>query len=112
MLLSVPETAHYLGLSEKTIRNWLSLGTCPWPTVRLGARRLVRRVDLEKYVRDLVPEQTGHAGLKTKFIDSPAEKGGEGVRENHKARLNLVRLVLHSEPGKVSCSGPPYLANE
>ena len=53
MLLSIDGTAKCLEIAAKTIRKWLSNGTCPFPTVLIGARRLVRRTDLEKFVDEL-----------------------------------------------------------
>jgi hypothetical protein len=53
LLLSINGTAQCLEIAPKTIRKWLSNGTCPFPTVLIGARRLVRRCDLEKFVSEL-----------------------------------------------------------
>lgn len=53
LMLSIDNTAQCLGLAPKTIRKWLSNGTCPFPTVLIGARRLIRRCDLEKFVSEL-----------------------------------------------------------
>jgi excisionase family DNA binding protein len=53
LLVSVPEAARCLGIAEKTVRNWMSAGKFPVQTVRLGARRLVRRADLELFVDGL-----------------------------------------------------------
>lgn len=53
MLLSIDGAAQCLELAPKTIRKWLSNGTCPFPTVLIGARRLVRRTDLEKFIDQL-----------------------------------------------------------
>ncbi len=52
-LLTVPETADFLGLAPKTIRNQLSTGTFPVQATRLGGRVLFRRSDLERYVAGL-----------------------------------------------------------
>jgi excisionase family DNA binding protein len=53
LLLSVDQTAQCLGIASKTIRKWLSNGSCPFDTVLIGARRLVRRTDLQRYVDQL-----------------------------------------------------------
>ena len=53
LMLSINGTAQCLEIAPKTIRKWLSNGTCPFPTVLIGARRLVRRCDLEKFVNEL-----------------------------------------------------------
>jgi hypothetical protein len=53
LMLSINGTAQCLEIAPKTIRKWLSNGTCPFPTVLIGARRLVRRCDLEKFVSEL-----------------------------------------------------------
>ena len=53
MLLSIDGTAHCVEIAPKTIRKWLSNGTCPFPTVSIGGRRLVRRTDLEKFIDEL-----------------------------------------------------------
>lgn len=53
LLVSVSEAARSLGIAEKTVRNWMSAGKFPIQTFRLGARRLVRRADLELFVTGL-----------------------------------------------------------
>lgn len=52
-LLTVPETAAFLGLAPKTIRNQLSAGVFPVRATRLGGRVLFRRIDLDRYVAGL-----------------------------------------------------------
>ena len=49
-LLSVNETAAYLGISPKTIRNKISDGTFPVKPVRLSGRVLFRLDDLDLLV--------------------------------------------------------------
>lgn len=46
-LLPAPEAAHYLGVSESTLRG---LGL---PRRMLGAKRLFDRLDLDRYASDL-----------------------------------------------------------
>jgi excisionase family DNA binding protein len=52
-LLSVNETAAYLGISPKTIRNKISDGTFPVKPVRLSGRVLFRVDDLDLLVDGL-----------------------------------------------------------
>jgi excisionase family DNA binding protein len=52
-LLSVNETAAYLGISPKTIRNKISDGTFPIKPVRLSGRVLFRIDDLDLLVDGL-----------------------------------------------------------
>ena len=52
-LLSVNETAAYLGISPKTIRNKISDGTFPVKPVRLSGRVLFRIDDLDLLVDEL-----------------------------------------------------------
>jgi excisionase family DNA binding protein len=47
--LSVAETAHYLGLSKRTIYNQLSAGTFPVRPRRYGRKVLFDLKDLERY---------------------------------------------------------------
>ena len=63
LLISVPEAARCLGIAEKTVRNWMSAGKFPVQTFRLGARRLVRRADLELFVSGL------GGGLSASVVD-------------------------------------------
>lgn len=58
LLVSVQEAARCLGIAEKTVRNWMSAGKFPVQTFRLGARRLIRRVDLELFVSGLGGDQS------------------------------------------------------
>lgn len=76
LLLSIERTAECLEIAPKTIRKWLSNGTCPFPTVLLGARRLVRRVDLEKFVNELGCAQSSMLG--TEPLNRQELKRGRG----------------------------------
>jgi hypothetical protein len=56
-MLTVDETAEYLGISPKTLRNGLGPRAAkPFPVrpVRVGGRVLFRREDLDRYV-DALP---------------------------------------------------------
>jgi excisionase family DNA binding protein len=44
-LLSVEETAHYLGLSKYTVYTWVSQSRIPY--VKMGKRTLFRKEDLD-----------------------------------------------------------------
>lgn len=50
-LRTVPEAAHILGVSPSTIRNRISLGTFELPTVLFCGRRLIRRSDIDAFLR-------------------------------------------------------------
>ncbi|MHB8919438.1 MAG: helix-turn-helix domain-containing protein [Halothiobacillus sp.] len=47
-LLTIKQAASFLGLNEQTLRNQQSRGTSPLPTIKVGARRMVRRIDVER----------------------------------------------------------------
>jgi excisionase family DNA binding protein len=46
-LLTIPEAAALLHVSEHCIRAWFTRGVKPLPRVKCGSRTLVRRSDLE-----------------------------------------------------------------
>jgi predicted DNA-binding transcriptional regulator AlpA len=46
LTVSIPEAALMLGIKAKTLYNQVSAGSCPFPTLKLGGRRLVRVHDL------------------------------------------------------------------
>lgn len=50
LLCSVLDAARMLGISDKTVRNQISLDTFPLPVIRLGGRTLLRVSDIEKFV--------------------------------------------------------------
>ena len=52
-IMSINAAAQFLDIAPKTIRKWLSNGTCPFPTIKIGDSRKVRRSDLEEYVKKL-----------------------------------------------------------
>jgi predicted DNA-binding transcriptional regulator AlpA len=52
-LISITYAAQILGISCKTARNWLSAGKFPVQTVRIGGRRMLRSIDLIRYVNQL-----------------------------------------------------------
>lgn len=49
-VVSVKETAQMLGLAEQTLRNWISQGRAPFPTARVGRRRVIRQADIEAFL--------------------------------------------------------------
>lgn len=60
-LLSVDAAAHIIGISAKTVRNWLSAGRFPVKTVKVGDRRLVVAADLDRFLAELTGSTTTHA---------------------------------------------------
>ena len=50
LLVGVRDAAHLLGLSPTTVRNWCSQGKLPFPSFRVGRRRMFRCADLRAYV--------------------------------------------------------------
>lgn len=58
-LLPAPQAAHYLGVSESTLRT---LGI---PRRMLGAKRLYDRIDLDAYASDLPTEGSESEGPNT-----------------------------------------------
>jgi excisionase family DNA binding protein len=55
-LMTIPEVAEYLRLSERTIRTLLERGELP--STRIGKSYRFRRVDIEKMVTPPDPETT------------------------------------------------------
>jgi hypothetical protein len=56
-LLTVEETAHYCGISPKTLRNGLGpKAEKPFPVkpVRYGGKVLFRREDIDKFIDDMI----------------------------------------------------------
>lgn len=70
-LISIGDAAKILGISCKTARNWLSSEKFPIHTFRIGGRRMLRSVDLIRYVNRL-----GDAGQSQKI-------GAIGKEEQH-----------------------------
>ncbi len=68
-MMSIDEAAHYLDIAPKTIRKWLSNRTCPFPTVKIGDSRKVKRADLEEYVKNL-----GHDCIEMAVNESVASQ--------------------------------------
>lgn len=56
LLISLQDAAERLGVSYYAIRNWMLAGSLGFPTVKIGARRLVPVAELEKYVQRLTEE--------------------------------------------------------
>lgn len=53
LLLTIREAAKLLCIAEKTARNWLTQGKFPVATFKIGARRVVRKIDLIKFIEGL-----------------------------------------------------------
>jgi len=53
LFLTLVEAAEIFRISQKTARNWCSLGKFPVDTFLIGARRLVRVSDVEAFVSGL-----------------------------------------------------------
>lgn len=51
LYLTIPEAAHLLRIAPQTIRNHIFIGDFPIPTILLCGRRLLRRSDVEAFVR-------------------------------------------------------------
>ena len=47
-LMTLKEAALFLGLNEQTLRNQESRGKSPLQTIKVGSRRMVRRIDVER----------------------------------------------------------------
>jgi excisionase family DNA binding protein len=58
-LLSVPEAAAVLGMSERWM--WTQVLGRQLPTVRLGRRRLIRREDLDAFISSRVDRDEAEA---------------------------------------------------
>lgn len=94
LLVSVPEAARCLGIAEKTVRNWMSAGRFPIQTFRLGARRLVRRADLELFVQSLGGGQSAPVVESELIPLTPVKKPrgrprktvGKGLEAGHGAK--------------------------
>ncbi len=53
LLLSIEDAARALSLAPQTLRNLMARGQCPFPTVKIGARRLVPAAALQQFVDSL-----------------------------------------------------------
>jgi hypothetical protein len=53
LLITIREAAKLLCIAEKTARNWLTQGKFPVATFKIGARRVVRKIDLIKFIEGL-----------------------------------------------------------
>ncbi|MEM9615518.1 MAG: helix-turn-helix domain-containing protein [Actinomycetota bacterium] len=51
LLVEIKEVAHFLRISRSKVYVLMNSGELP--SVRIGSRRLVRRVDLERFVSEL-----------------------------------------------------------
>lgn len=76
LLLTIREAAKLLCIAEKTARNWLTQGKFPVATFKIGARRVVRKIDLIKFIE----------GLGTFVGVHPALSVNEGVTFQQKKR--------------------------
>jgi excisionase family DNA binding protein len=56
LLISLQDAAERLGVSYYAVRNWMLDGSLGFPTVKVGSRRLVPVIELEKYVQRLTDE--------------------------------------------------------
>ena len=63
LLLTIREAAKLLCIAEKTARNWLTQGKFPVATFKIGARRVVRKIDLIKFIDGLGTFVGGHPVL-------------------------------------------------
>jgi excisionase family DNA binding protein len=53
LLLTIEQAAERLNVSRRFLYDYVANGSLP--SVTLGRRRLIRRSDLEQFVRDLQP---------------------------------------------------------
>ena len=53
LLLTIREASEMLCIAEKTARNWLTQGKFPVATFKIGARRVVRKNDLIRFIEGL-----------------------------------------------------------
>ena len=52
ILLTIRQVSEITGFSEKTIRNWLSKGQCPFPVHHYGRSIRVWLVDLANWIEN------------------------------------------------------------
>ena len=57
-LLSIPETATYIGHAPSTLRNQLYRGEFPFPYIKRGKKVLVDQRDLDRWI-DRLPRLVG-----------------------------------------------------
>jgi excisionase family DNA binding protein len=81
LLLSLEDAAQALGLARRTLYNWSSSGRLPFPTVKLGGRRMVRVAELQAFVDGLAstpaataPQPDPTPGLQ--FAPEPPRRRG------------------------------------
>jgi len=86
LLISLQDAAQRLGVSYFAVRNWMLAGSLGFPTVKIGARRLVPVAELEKYVQRLTEEaleKLPHPHLPSPAIPDPTPlKRGRGRPRN------------------------------
>ena len=59
VLMSRPEAAEFLGLSQSTLGFWASTKPNYLPMVKIGSRALYRLSDLRKFIEDRASESQG-----------------------------------------------------
>lgn len=81
LLVSIQDTATLLGISQKTIRNQVSLGKFPISPVRIGGRTLFRVAEIHdfaatsKAVSGTVPSNERHRGRPRKIVANTGTGG-------------------------------------
>lgn len=53
VMITLRAACERLGLNHRTVKNWISRGSCPFPTVKIGDLRMVVVADLDEFVSDL-----------------------------------------------------------
>lgn len=57
-LMTIGETAEYIGHAPGTIRNWIMKGECPFKIIKVGKRKILVDVnDVDAWIESMKEEQ-------------------------------------------------------
>lgn len=76
-LIPAVAAGELLSFKPQTTRNKLHDGTFPVRTVLVGGKRLVRKIDLARYIDDELGSEKRPRGRPTKAATLTRERGGE-----------------------------------
>jgi excisionase family DNA binding protein len=98
LLMSVEEAAYSLGLAPSTLKNWIHFQRVPFPTYKLGGRRLIRTVDLEAFVASLAdtPSSLADAPEVPAPAPAPAESAPAPKRRGRPRNSERVSALAGS----------------
>ena len=92
LLMPPIEAGRLIGMAAQTVRNKVTAGKFPIDIVLVGSRKMVRRVDLEKYVEGL--EAIG-SHLTSPTLQSPPAGMAQAKVARPRGRPRKVGLMIH-----------------